>query len=79
MKALFATDYSHGARVARELLASLDWPRGTAFRVVTAYEPLELFGAPMIDVLAEYWWLALLLIGGALLVAGSLAGPRGSV
>lgn len=52
MKALFATDYSHGARVARELLASLDWPRGTAFRVVTAYEPLELFGAPMIDVLA---------------------------
>ncbi len=32
----------------------------------------------MIDVLAEYWWLALLLIGGALRVS-SLAGPRGSV
>ena len=43
MKVLFATDYSHGARVARELLASIDRPRGTTFRVVTAYEPLEPF------------------------------------
>lgn len=43
MKVLFATDYSHGAGVARQLLASLEWPKGTVIRVVTAYEPLGLF------------------------------------
>ena len=47
MRALLATDGSASADRARDLVATLPWPKGTVVRVVTAIEPhLEMLAAP---------------------------------
>lgn len=47
MRVLLATDGSASSDRARDLVASLTWPKGTVVRVVTAVEPhLEMLAAP---------------------------------
>lgn len=47
MRVLLATDGSASADRARDLIATLSWPRGTVVRVVAAVEPhLEMLAAP---------------------------------
>jgi nucleotide-binding universal stress UspA family protein len=47
MRVLLATDGSASAERARDLIATLTWPRGTVVRVVTAVDAhLETFAAP---------------------------------
>jgi nucleotide-binding universal stress UspA family protein len=46
MRILLATDGSPSADVAVELVAGIDWPAGTAIRVVESVEVGRLFGGP---------------------------------
>ena len=48
MRVLYATDGSAQAELAGELIAGIEWPRGTVVRIVSAIDTgAVFFGAPM--------------------------------